>query len=84
MKHRHTAQNAGMLDIHMRPERHNAVNVLVFFDVGGSMDEHVQVVDRCSVPCTASSSIWSFTISTTASTRACGKTIADASGKLLM
>lgn len=40
-----TAQNAGMLDIHMRPERHNAVNVLVFFDVGGSMDEHVQVVE---------------------------------------
>ena len=40
-----TAQNAGMLDIHMRPERHNAVNVLVFFDVGGSMDEHVQIVE---------------------------------------
>ena len=34
-----TAQNAGMLDIHMKPERHNAVNVLVFFDVGGSMDD---------------------------------------------
>lgn len=41
-----TAQNAGMLDIHMRPERHNAVNVLVFFDVGGSMDEHVKVVEN--------------------------------------
>jgi uncharacterized protein with von Willebrand factor type A (vWA) domain len=40
-----TAQNAGMLDIHMRPERHNAVNVLVFFDVGGSMDEHVKEVE---------------------------------------
>ncbi len=41
-----TAKNAGMLDIHMRPERHNAVNVLVFFDVGGSMDEHVQIVEQ--------------------------------------
>ncbi|MCJ8273986.1 MAG: VWA domain-containing protein [Psychrosphaera sp.] len=40
-----TAQNAGMLDIHMRPERHNAVNVLVFFDVGGSMDEHIASVE---------------------------------------
>lgn len=40
-----TAQNAGMLDIHMRPERHNAVNVLVFFDVGGSMDEYIQEVE---------------------------------------
>jgi uncharacterized protein with von Willebrand factor type A (vWA) domain len=40
-----TAQNAGMLDIHMKPERHNAVNVLVFFDVGGSMDAHVKEVE---------------------------------------
>ena len=40
-----TAQNAGLLDIHMRPERHNAVNVLVFFDVGGSMDEYIQEVE---------------------------------------
>src|SRR5262245_33579360 len=28
----------GYLDILMRPERHNAVNVLLFFDIGGSMD----------------------------------------------
>jgi uncharacterized protein len=28
----------GWLDIHMRPERHNAVKVLLFLDVGGSMD----------------------------------------------
>jgi uncharacterized protein with von Willebrand factor type A (vWA) domain len=32
----------GYLDIHMRPERHNAVKVLMFFDVGGSMDWHVK------------------------------------------
>src|SRR4051812_30530892 len=31
----------GYLDILMRPERHNAVKVLLFFDIGGSMDWHV-------------------------------------------
>lgn len=36
-----TAKNAGMLDIHMVKERHNAVKVLMFFDVGGSMDAHI-------------------------------------------
>jgi uncharacterized protein with von Willebrand factor type A (vWA) domain len=37
-----TAANAGMLDIQMRPERHNQVKVLLLMDVGGSMDEHIQ------------------------------------------
>jgi uncharacterized protein with von Willebrand factor type A (vWA) domain len=37
-----TARNAGWLDLHFRPERHNAVKVLLFLDVGGSMDEHVR------------------------------------------
>lgn len=37
-----TAKNAGMLDIHMKPERHNAIKVLMFFDVGGSMDAHIK------------------------------------------
>ncbi len=32
----------GYLDIHLVPERHNAVKVLMFFDVGGSMDWHVK------------------------------------------
>jgi uncharacterized protein with von Willebrand factor type A (vWA) domain len=36
----------GYLDIHMRPERHNAVKVLLFFDVGGSMDWHIQVTEE--------------------------------------
>jgi uncharacterized protein len=31
----------GYLDIHMRPERRNAVKVLLFFDIGGSMDWHI-------------------------------------------
>jgi hypothetical protein len=37
-----TAKNAGWLDIHMVPERHNAIKVLMFFDVGGSMDAHIK------------------------------------------
>jgi uncharacterized protein len=36
----------GYLDIHMRPERHNAVKVLMFFDVGGSMDWHVRAAEE--------------------------------------
>ncbi|TVT78056.1 MAG: VWA domain-containing protein [Denitromonas halophila] len=41
-----TARNAGWLDLHMRPERHNAVKVLMFFDVGGSMDDHIKVCEE--------------------------------------
>ncbi|GAB3313933.1 vWA domain-containing protein [Haliea atlantica] len=41
-----TARNAGLLDIRMVPERHNAVKVLLFFDVGGSMDPHVRVCEE--------------------------------------
>jgi uncharacterized protein with von Willebrand factor type A (vWA) domain len=36
----------GYLDIHMRPERHNAVKVLLFFDIGGSMDWHVKTTEE--------------------------------------
>ncbi|MCX7060364.1 MAG: VWA domain-containing protein [Nevskia sp.] len=41
-----TARNAGWLDIKMVPERHNAVKVLLFLDVGGSMDPHVKVCEE--------------------------------------
>jgi uncharacterized protein with von Willebrand factor type A (vWA) domain len=34
------------LDIKLRPERHNAVKVLLFFDIGGSMDWHVRAVEE--------------------------------------
>ena len=37
-----TARNAGWLDLKLRPERHNAAKVLLFLDIGGSMDEHVK------------------------------------------
>lgn len=36
----------GWLDLKMRPERHNAVKVLLFLDVGGSMDPFVQLVEE--------------------------------------
>jgi uncharacterized protein with von Willebrand factor type A (vWA) domain len=36
----------GWLDIHMRPERHNAVKVLLFLDVGGSMDPFIKLVEE--------------------------------------
>ena len=40
---RGTAKNAGWLDLKMRPERHNKIKVLLFLDVGGSMDDHIQL-----------------------------------------
>jgi uncharacterized protein with von Willebrand factor type A (vWA) domain len=41
-----TADNGGMLDIKMRPERKNTVKVLLFFDIGGSMDAHVKICEE--------------------------------------
>ena len=41
-----TARNAGLLDIRLRPERHNAVKVLLLLDIGGSMDDHVRVCEE--------------------------------------
>lgn len=43
---RETARQGGLLDLQMVPERHNAVKLLVFFDVGGSMDDHVQACEE--------------------------------------
>ncbi|MFZ9196444.1 MAG: vWA domain-containing protein [Burkholderiales bacterium] len=43
---RSTAKNAGWLDLKMVPERHNAVKVLLFFDIGGSMDDHIRVCEQ--------------------------------------
>jgi uncharacterized protein with von Willebrand factor type A (vWA) domain len=37
---------AGYLDVQTRPERRNAVKVLLFLDVGGSMDDHVKIVEE--------------------------------------
>ncbi|WP_142847844.1 VWA domain-containing protein [Telmatospirillum sp. J64-1] len=43
---RSTAHHGGMLDIRMRPERHNKVKVLLCLDVGGSMDDHVGMCEE--------------------------------------
>jgi len=43
----------GWLDLQMRPERHNAVKVLLFLDVGGSMDPFVQLVEELFSAATA-------------------------------
>ena len=41
-----TARNAGLLDLKLVAERRNAVKVLLFLDVGGSMDDHVRICDE--------------------------------------
>jgi uncharacterized protein with von Willebrand factor type A (vWA) domain len=43
---RATARNAGYLDLAMQPGRENRVKLLLFLDVGGSMDDHVLRVDQ--------------------------------------
>ncbi len=43
----------GFLDIHMRAERRNAVKVLLFLDVGGSMDPHIKLVEELFSAATA-------------------------------
>jgi hypothetical protein len=42
---RKTAEN-GYLDVQTRPERRNAVKVILFLDVGGSMDPHIKMVEE--------------------------------------
>jgi uncharacterized protein len=42
---RETARH-GFLDVQMRPERRNSIKVLIFFDVGGSMDWHIQLCEE--------------------------------------
>lgn len=43
----------GWLDVRMRPERHNAVKLLLFLDVGGSMDPFVRLVEELFSAATA-------------------------------
>lgn len=42
---RDTAEK-GYLHINMVPERHNSIKVLLFFDVGGSMNPHVKMLEE--------------------------------------
>lgn len=48
---RATANNAGMLDIKMQRERHNAVKILLFMDVGGSMDDYIRQIGELFSAC---------------------------------
>lgn len=48
---RSTARNAGLLDIKMVPEKHNAVKVLLFLDIGGSMDPYVKICEELFSAC---------------------------------
>ena len=41
-----TARNAGWLDLRLVPERRNTIKVLLFLDVGGSMDDHVRLSEE--------------------------------------
>ena len=41
-----TAKNAGLLNIVEIPERRNAVKVLMLYDVGGSMDQHIELCSQ--------------------------------------
>ncbi|TCZ65966.1 vWA domain-containing protein [Roseicella aquatilis] len=50
---RATANNAGTLDLKMVPERHNTVKVLLFLDIGGSMDDHVGICAELFSACRA-------------------------------
>lgn len=40
-----TARQGGLLDLRFQPERRNAVKILLFLDIGGSMDEHVRACE---------------------------------------
>ncbi len=48
---RSTANNAGMLDLKLVAERHNTVKLLLFLDIGGSMDEHVKICEELFSAC---------------------------------
>lgn len=48
---RATANNAGYLDLQLVPERHNRVKVLLFLDVGGSMDDYVHRCEKLFSTC---------------------------------
>ena len=37
---------AGYIDVKTRPEKRNSVKLLLFLDVGGSMDDHIKVVEE--------------------------------------
>jgi uncharacterized protein with von Willebrand factor type A (vWA) domain len=73
---RKTAEN-GYIDVQTRPERRNAVKVLLFLDIGGSMDPHVKMVEELFSAAGQNSSISKAIISTTAFMKGSGATMPD-------
>ena len=50
-----TSENAGMLDVALRPDKQNRIKVLLLMDVGGSMDSYVELCEQLF-----SAARWSF------------------------
>jgi len=50
---RSTANNGGYLDLKLVPERHNKIKVLLFLDIGGSMDDHIRTCEELFSAATA-------------------------------
>lgn len=46
-----TARDAGLLNIQLRPERHNQVKLLLLLDIGGSMNAHVKICEELFSAC---------------------------------
>jgi hypothetical protein len=42
----HSTARKAYLDIHMRPERRNAIKVLMLMDIGGTMDDHIKLAEE--------------------------------------
>ncbi|MEM7040417.1 MAG: VWA domain-containing protein, partial [Bacteroidota bacterium] len=43
---RKTSDNAGLLELEMVPSKQNRVKVLILFDIGGSMDDHIRTCEE--------------------------------------
>ena len=67
--------NKGYLDLVMQPERRNTIKVLLFFDIGGSMDAHIRVCEELfSAARTEFKNMDFFYFHQPPPTRACGRT----------
>ncbi len=71
---RHRQQ--GYLDIVMRPERRNTIKVLLFFDVGGSMDPLIRTCEELFSAAKTEFKHLEYFYIHNCCTRACGRTIA--------
>lgn len=68
----------GYLDLQMVPEKHNAVKVLLFLDVGGSMDPHIKICEELFSAARSEFKHLEFFTFTIACMKACGATTAAA------